>query len=775
MEKAKISVRQLVEFVYRSGDLDASYRSNTRAVEGTKAHKILQSEMGKDYSSEVFLKHEFEYKDIIFILEGRADGIIIADDEVIIDEIKSTYTELEKIDENYSDTHWAQAKCYGYIYCFQNKLDQIAIQLRYYNLKDNKTKSIIKEYTFDDLTKFFEGLIDKYLIWAKLSTSWRVTRNESIKGLEFPFGRYRKGQREFAVAVYNTIANKKRLFVQAPTGVGKTISTLYPAIKSMSTKRNSKIYYLTAKSSTKQVAFDTVKIMEDKGLQLKTTILTAKEKICFKEECDCNPDYCRYAKGYFNRANEALIEALKGNLFDREYIEKISKKYNVCPFEFSLELSLMSDITICDYNYFFDPRVALKREFTKNNIILIDEAHNLVDRTRNMYSTELWKEDFLKVAKSIKNDDKKLYKLFKKINSDLLELKKSIVDNEKYKILEDEPSNMLNNLRKILTLGDEWLTKNSDHKDYNTILDLYFQVLSFIRLSEIVDDNFCYYLEKDNNKFRIKIYCINPSDILLEITKNIGSVIYFSATLTPLKYFRYILGGEKEDYILKLESPFDKDNLNISIVNNLSMKYQAREVNIGALCKCINSTIVKNKGNYIKFFPSYKYMQKVYDEYCETFEFDNIILQHPNMLEDEFNDLINKFHNNNGITLFAVIGGAFSEGIDLTHDKLIGVSIIGTGIPMVCFERNLIKDLFDNKYNMGFEFAYMYPGFNKVLQAAGRVIRTEIDAGVVVLIDSRFNQNRYKKLFPSHWNKLNIANTLNELEDIQNQFWSTKE
>lgn len=771
MKNITISVRQLVEFVYRSGDLDSTYRSSTRALKGIKAHKILQSDMGKNYLSEVSLKHEFEYKHILFSIEGRADGIIENEDEIIIDEIKSTYRDIEQIDENYNQTHWAQAKCYGYIYSVQNDIDDINIQLRYYNLNTGKEKTITQKYTKDELCQFFNQLIEKYFNWAELFISWEEIRDNSIERLQFPFKDYRKGQRKFAVSVYKTILKKKKLFAQAPTGVGKTVSTLFPAIKAISNTNNSKIYYLTAKSLTKQVAFDTIEMMSKQGLRLKAIIITAKEKICFKEECNCEPEYCEYANGYFNRVNEALSESLEQDLYDRNFIEQISKKHKVCPFEFSLELSLMSDVTICDYNYYFDPRVALKREFTKNNIILIDEAHNLVDRTRNMYSTELYKEDFLKIAKPLKEKEKKLYKILKNLNTEMLNLRKTLSEKEKHKVLEEKPEELLKKLRKFISFSDEWLESNKNHKEYKEILDLYFQAVSFIRISEIVDENFCYYIEKLNNKFRIKIYCINPADILAETTKDTGSVIFFSATLTPLKYFRYILGGDDKDYLLKLTSPFNKDNLNISIINNISLKYSVRDANINQVCNYINTIINRKEGNYMIFFPSYKYMHKVYEEYSSLYDTDNIVVQEQNMSENEHIDFINKFEGHKNITAFTVIGGAFSEGIDLTYDKLIGVVIIGTGIPQVCLERNLIKDLFDNKHNMGFEFAYMYPGFNKVLQASGRVIRTELDLGTLVLIDSRFNQSRYHNLFPEHWNKFNVINSTDKLISVQNRFW----
>lgn len=775
MKEIKISVRELVEFIYKSGDLDSSYRSVTRALKGVKAHQILQSKADENYSKEVFLKHEFNLDNILFIIEGRADGIISEPESITIDEIKSTYKNLDDIDENYNLKHWAQAKCYGYFYCLKKNMEVINIQLRYYHLETKKIKSFNKKYYINDLEEFFNNMLKNYIKWAKLITENKQESSISIEKLQFPFNKYREGQRKFAIAVYKSILNNKKLFVQAPTGVGKTISTLFPAIKALNSLNNQKIYYLTAKSTTKQVASDTIKIMLDKGLNLKVIVLTAKEKICFNEECICEPDFCKYAKGYFNKVNEALYEALSNhNLYLREYIEELCRKHIVCPFEFSLDLSLKCDITICDYNYFFDPRVSLKREFSlsaRKEIILVDEAHNLVDRTRNMYSVEILKEDILDVSRLLKNCNSNMYKSLREINKQLLLLKKEMDDTEKTVILSEEPNNLVSKMRNFITLCDEWLEKNKSHKFFKEVLDIYFQIVSFIRIYEITDENFCYYIEKKDNKFKIKIFCINPSQILLETTKNIGSVIYFSATLTPLTYFRYILGGEKEDYMLKLKSPFNNNKFCLSLVKELSMNYKNRDNNIEQLCKYINNIINNQIGNYMVFFPSYNYLNKVFESYERIYDCKSIIVHKPNMTEIEYKAFIDMFYRNENLTAFTVIGGTFAEGIDLTEDKLIGAIVISTGIPQICFERDIIKNFFDKKYNMGFEFAYMYPGFNKVLQASGRVIRTEKDKGTITLIDSRFLHKRYLDLFPEHWKNYNIVYNLNNLINYQNEFW----
>ncbi|MDD4437505.1 MAG: ATP-dependent DNA helicase [Tissierellia bacterium] len=765
MDNIKLSVRELVEFIYKSGDINVKNLSVDRAMEGIKAHKILQNQMGENYHREFYLKDEFILNDIMFIVEGRADGILIEDDEITIDEIKSTYTELRLINEEYNTAHMAQAKCYGYMYGLLNNLENLNIQLRYYNLDTKETKTIKQTFTLEELKIFFYTLLNTYIDWADTIINLRKERNRTIKEINFPFEDYRKGQRDFSVAVYLSIRSGKKLFAQAPTGVGKTISVLFPAIKSLYEK-NAKIFYLTAKSSTKTIAFNTVKMMHEKGLKLRTTILTAKDKICFMDETKCEPEYCTYAKGYYDKLNIPLRETIKNDcMYDREFIEELAKKNELCPFELSLDLSYMSDIVICDYNYYFDPRVMLQREelFNKDkDILLIDEAHNLEDRARNMYSPEIIKEEFYEVYKIMKSE-KSLSKELFNINKKFIDIKKSI---EEAQILKVPPEELINALRKFIAKAEKYFNDRKNEKVPDELTDIYFQSTFFIKISEIADDNFCYYAELVNNKTMVKLFLIDPSRLLKEIERNAQSSIFFSATLTPLKYFRYILGGAEDDYILKLSSPFDIENLNLMITSDISMKYTKRDSNIEKVCEYINALITGKKGNYMIFFPSYYFMNKVYSTYESLYDTSCITVQIQGINEEEQKDIINRFENERNVVLFTVVGGIFSEGIDLPLEKLIGAVIIGTGIPQISFERNIIKAFFDEKMKSGYDFAYKYPGFNKILQSAGRVIRTEEDKGEILLIDSRFCQYTYLKLFPDHWK---YFKKISSAEDIKNR------
>ncbi|HQB63389.1 MAG TPA: ATP-dependent DNA helicase, partial [Sedimentibacter sp.] len=488
-----------------------------------------------------------------------------------------------------------------------------------------------------------------------------------------------------------------------------------------------------------------------KGLRLRTTIITAKDKICFMDETKCEPEYCPYAKGYYDKLNIPLRETIKNDcLYDRDFIEELGKKHELCPFELSLDLAYMSDIVICDYNYYFDPRVALQREDVFNNdkdILLIDEAHNLEDRARSMYSPEIIKEEFYEVYKMMKSE-KSLSKELFNINKKFIDIKKIV---EEAQILNEPPEELTNALRKFAARAEKYFNDKKNEKVPDELTDLYFKTTFFIKISEVADENFCYYAEKANNKTMVKLFLIDPSSILKEIEKNAQSSVFFSATLTPLKYFRYILGGDEDDYILKLNSPFERENLNLMISSDISMKYTMRDSNIEKACEYINALITEKKGNYMVFFPSYYFMSKVYSIYESLYDSTGITVQNQGLNEEEQRDILDRFENERGVVLFTVVGGIFSEGVDLPLEKLIGAVIIGTGIPQVSFERNIIKAFFDEKKNSGYDFAYKYPGFNKILQSAGRVIRTEEDKGAVLLIDSRLCQPSYLKLFPDHW------------------------
>lgn len=761
IEALHISIRNLVELVLRRGSINYSYTSSNRAVDGIRLHQKLQKAQKKiallndfEYISEFKLELDFEYKGYRFNVEGRADGIIISDN-IIIEEIKTTLMPLEKI-EDANLVHLVQANCYAYIYALQNKLEAININLVYCKADTEQTKTFKYTYNIDYLKKFFYDLIQKYIVFVELFQT--DIRNKSINELDFPFDSYRKGQRELAIAVYKTITQQKKLFVQAPTGIGKTISTIFPAIKAMAKGYCSKIFYLASKTTTLIAAQDTFKFMKQKGLTCKAVILTAKQKICFCEHTNCNPKYCEYANGHFDRINNALIDIIKvEDILDKSIIEKYAKKHKVCPFEYSLDLALFADCIICDYNYVFDPKVCLKRFFQNNKsdyVFLIDEAHNLVDRAREMFSASLYKKDFLDIKKILKSKKFNLNNIIK-----LIDLDSGIVK-------EEEPTELYILLKELAVNIDKWLVENEGNPNYQQILDFYFKILDFFRISDFYDDRYVTFYDETG----VKLFCLDPSELLKQAEQKGRTTIFFSATLTPLDYFKQVLGGESDDFFIKLQSPFEIKNLELIIIDNISTKWKNRQFSYEKIADYLYTFVNTKSGNYFAFFPSYQYMNEVYSIFIQKYDNIKTILQNNTMNECQKQDYLKEFNSDN-ILGFAVIGGIFSESIDLVGDKLIGAAIIGVGLPQISIERNIISEFYKNYIGKGYEFAYMYPGMNKVMQAAGRVIRTETDRGIVMLIDERFLNDEYIQLFPYEWYNYKKVYNNQQLTDCLKKFW----
>ncbi|MCY6958139.1 ATP-dependent DNA helicase [Clostridium brassicae] len=774
----KISVRGLVEFVLRSGDLINAFVGSSRNTDAIKAHQKIQKAAPKEYMPEVTLSYIVEKEDVNLEISGRADGIIEYENNIIIDEIKTTTTPLEFVEEDYNELHWAQAKCYAYIYSKENKINNIDVQLTYYQMDTKEIKRFLKSYTFKELEAFFYDLVEKYLHWARILKENYEKRDESIKKLTFPFKEYREGQRKLAVSVYKTIEEGKIIFAQAPTGIGKTAATLFPSIKAMGEGHTSKIFYLTAKTITRTAGEKALNSMCDKGLKIKSVTLTAKDKICFKEETVCDPEKCEYAKGHFDRINKAIEDIFKEDNFSRTLIEEYAKKHIVCPFEFSLDLTNYTDCVICDYNYVFDPKVYLKRFFGDTStdcVFLIDEAHNLVDRAREMFSSEISKKEILDLKKMSKSEAIEVSKKLNKLNSIMVTFRKKCEGNNNYYIQGEVPEDIVNLLREFTYCAEKWLLENKKNENElkDKLLEFYFKALGFIRTYEEYDERYITYCEKTYEDTKLKLFCLDPSYLLGEAMKRGKSTVLFSATLMPMNYFIDILGGDEMSYRLRLKTPFKKENLCLLVDNKISTKYNHREFTYDRIVEDIEHIIKSKKGNYIVFFPSYKYMNEIYIRLCDKNPEVNTIYQTIGMSEEEREDFLSAFseENKDGLLGFAVMGGIFSEGIDLTGDKLIGTIIVGVGLPQICLERNIIRDYFKTKNGRGFEYAYMYPGMNKVMQASGRVIRTEKDRGIVLLIDERFSYPSYKELFPPEWKHGIICKNQNHLQESVKNFW----
>ncbi|MFR5108977.1 MAG: ATP-dependent DNA helicase [Coprococcus comes] len=757
----RISVRNLVEFILREGDIDnrtGGGQDPENMQMGSRIHRKIQRQMGSDYQAEVPLKTEIVCDGFTLKIEGRADGLIHTKEQVMVDEIKGVLRELDRVQEP-AGIHLAQAKCYASMVAEQEEVDEIGVQMTYCQMETEEVKRFQYSYQSNELKVWFDGVIRQYEKWAKFQIEWRKARNASIKGIEFPFP-YRKGQRDLAVSVYRTILRKKKLFIQAPTGVGKTISTVFPAVKAVGEELGEKIFYLTAKTITRTVAEQAFETLREQNLKFKVITLTAKEKICFCEETSCNPDDCPYAKGHFDRVNDAVYELLmQEDVMSREVLEAQARKHKVCPFEMALDVSTWVDGVICDYNYVFDPDARLRRFFAEGGaggyLFLIDEAHNLVERGRQMYSAELCKEDFLAVKKLVKGEAPRFAKRLEACNKILLAMKKEC---ENYKVL-DNISHFGIQLMNVLSETDRYLEECVDKEVRETILDFYFQVRSFLNIYDGLDENYVIYTEyQENGRFVLKLFCVNPAANLQKCLDKGNSAVFFSATLLPIQYYKRLLSTEKDNYAVYIDSSFDTKKRLLMNGVDVSTRYTMRSREMYQRYATYIFRVVKAKmGNYLIFFPSYRFMEDVYQEFTQLLASDEeemeLVIQQKHMDEEERENFLRAFEMGREKSLigFGVLGGIFSEGIDLTNEKLIGTLIIGTGLPQVCNEREILKSYFDQKGLYGFDYAYRYPGMNKVLQAAGRVIRTEDDRGVILLLDERFQKEKGKEIFPKEW------------------------
>ena len=856
----RISVRNLVEFVLRSGDLDSRFRRGQdveAALAGSRIHRKLQKSETGNYRSEVSVKSISDCGDFYIVVEGRADGVIDGD-VPCVDEIKGMYLDVNLLEEPFP-VHLAQAKCYAAILCRssgpsltggrkdgiraaeggetelppagshpddscetgagETELPRIGVRMTYANLDSGEIRHFHYEYSAEEITAWFAEVVRLYYSWAKWQIEHIRARSLSMKDLPFPFP-YREGQRGLTHTVYRSIRSKQDLFLMAPTGVGKTMSCVYPAVRALGEGLGERIFYLTAKNETLKAGREALSILMDRGLDFRVVMITSKEKICPMNEPSCNPDDCPYAKGHFDRVNDAVFELLvKERFYDREVIQKTAFLKNVCPFELSLDLAGWCDAVLCDYNYVFDPTVRLKRFFSAGSkgdaILLVDEAHNLVERGREMYSAAIVKEDVLAAKRAGKNYPK-LRKALEKLNKLLLEEKHGCEGEETFQSMgkpvrlltgesirpliaaaaraEEEIHNLfqegasLSDSREAYT-SEEGISSASEEdmpsdlekgtsgagESTDALLDFYFQVRDFTRTAEMLDDNYSIYSGFDeDNHFFVRLFCVNPARRLAEVREMVRCEILFSATLLPIGYYRRLLSTDPEVQAVYAESPFEERKRLLITGADVSTRYNERgDEMYRKIAGHISEITSCRTGHYLAFFPSYKMMRDVFRIYRAEFDRPgcNWVLQSPYMQEEDREIFLENFYEDPKDTLigFCVMGGMFSEGIDLTGTKLIGAIIVGAGIPQVSAEREIIKRHFDED-GSGFDYAYRYPGMNRVQQAAGRVIRTADDLGVIALLDARFMTESYRRLFPREWRRVEVV-SVGSAAGVVSEFW----
>ena len=773
----RISVRNLVEFVLRSGDLDNRRTAGAQKeamLAGGRLHRKLQKKMGPGYQAEVFLRRRVEEEGFVILVEGRADGIVRGDGGALIDEIKCVYRDVARM-EKPEEVHLAQAMCYGLFYAEQESLPEVTIQLTYCNLETEEIRRFQEIRTAGELADWFAGLIHEYVKWARYLYRHALRRDESIRALEFPFP-YRPGQRDLAVSVYRTQARGRRLFIQAPTGIGKTLSTIFPSVKAIGEGYGQKLFYLTAKAVTRGVAQEALSILRENGLFFSSVTITAKEKLCVLEKPACNPESCPRAKGHFDRVNDAVYEILhRESGITREEILSYAEAFEVCPFEFCLDISGFVDGIICDYNYVFDPDVRLKRYFAEGNqgeyLFLVDEAHNLAARAREMYSAVLKKEEVLEMRRLFQGRAPALARRLDRVNRILLEMKREC---ERVQVLADV--HLLGEaLSHLYAALENWLEDGPEGELREKTLEFYFQVRTFLNIRERIDEHYRIYSELlEDGSFQVRLFCVNPIRNLGECLEQARSTVFFSATLLPLRYYRLLLSDAPEDYTVYVNSPFSRENRLILAAGDVTSRYARRnEQEYRKVLSYIRAAARARRGNYMVFFPSYQYLEQVLALAEEEAPELEILVQDSRMTEEKREDFLREFEKkrDRSLAAFCVMGGSFSEGIDLKEDRLIGAIVVGAGLPMVCPEQEILKQYFEETKEGGFACAYQYPGMTKVLQAAGRVIRTGSDRGVILLLDDRFLWREYRELFPREWSDVKRV-TLAGVEAELAAFWS---
>lgn len=773
----RISVRNLVEFVLRSGDIDtrvSSAAGREAMLEGARIHRRIQKSMGSGYQAEVPLRETYEYPDFTLVLEGRADGIEQGPDGVVIDEIKTVLADPDRL-EGPVPVHLAQAVCYGAIYSAQNHLERLTIQMTYCSQDDGKIRRFRRLYTAGQLQEELRGLLEKYRPWAEFAVRHRKRRDASLDGLQFPFP-YRPGQRKLVVSAWKAMKKGETLLIQAPTGVGKTMSVMFPAALMLLHSDAERIFYLTARTTTRETAEESVRILRDRGACLTSVTITAKDRLCFLEKRDCNPDACPYAKGHFDRVGKAAYDLVceEGQITEQVILERAERE-KVCPFEFCLDLTEWTDCIICDYNYVFDPNVRLQRFFGDGSkgehIFLIDEAHNLAERGREMYSAAVVKESFLK-AKKIYSGYPDIVKLADAVNRRMLALKKDCGDA--YKVYPDssalEP--LTEAVRRLFEALSGLPDRDPSWKPTDEASDFFFSLRDYLAAWDRLSESYRIYTEnRGDGTFQARLFCVNPSEQITKCVRQGIAAVFFSATLLPIAYYRDLLTGSQDTPAIYIPSPFDRRRRLIAAASDVTTRYTRRSAAEYARCgQYITAMLQARKGNYLVFFPSYRMLQNVVSVTAVP-EGYRVLRQSQEMDGASREEFLRCFSDRDRPTVgFCVTGGIFAEGIDLRGESLIGVCVVGTGLAQICTENEILRSCYEDRGLNGFSYAYLYPGMNRVMQAAGRLIRTDSDLGVILLMDERFLRSDYRALFPPEWSDCGRV-TLSTVKNTLSEFW----
>lgn len=758
----RTSIRDLVEFVHRTGDLGGTgaFRSSQRAVAGTRGHRRVQQSRGESYQAEVVVERIIERPGLRLLVSGRVDGVIPDADPPFVEEIKTVTAHWEGHPD---PVHLAQLRAYAALLAEEKGWTSVHHQLTYLNLDTDEITTFTDTEPQESLAGFFDETLREWLAWLEPRVGWLTLRDASLADLEFPFGRFRSGQRELARTVYRSVRDGKNLFLEAPTGLGKTLATLFPAVRALPRLGDGQIFYVTAKTPGRFAAAEALEKIRRSGARVRSLMLTAKKKICFTESpTGCDVRTCPYALGYHDRIKPAVRELLTHDHLDRETVERVAQTHLVCPFELSLDASLWTDVIVGDFNYVFDPTARLQRHFGEGparHVVLIDEAHNLVDRSREMHSATLRIEDLavragtprLKGAAKARRVLDEVVQVLQNILAAVAP-EASLIPPRPYHdgamALSSPPEELVLAVRQAARGLEELLADQKPGRDLSGWLEPWFALTAFLRACEAADANCRFLLSPAEGQARL--YCADPAKRLHEVLDGLRAAVFFSATLSPLEYFRDLLGGNPDEEVARFPSPFSRDQMELSVVGH-DVTYKGRADSLAAVARSVADHVQAHPGNHLIFSPSLPYQSELETELAKLLGDEAFFSQTSFMDESQRSAFLDRFRTRSSSIGLAVLGGIFAEGVDLPGDQLVGVTVIGVGLPRLSLERDLLLQHFAATRGTGFDYAYRFPGMQRVLQAVGRLIRTESDRGGVLLIDHRFREHRYRVLFPDWW------------------------
>ena len=766
----KVGVRQLVDFSCRSGDLGYEAEPGVSAIEGIRTHQKIQKRYQSEASAEHSIKHTFSIDEYQLELGGRVDLLFASESPPRVEEIKTVYRNTRPASISEDESHWAQVKCYAACYVMQENLKQISVSLNLVNLLSHEEHREVILCQRSELISWLEQVLRRYLDWQRLVSEHRKAMLSSAAKLAFPFDAFREQQRGFAAQVYRNIQQGNQLLIEAPTGSGKTISTLFPSVKAIGEDLADQIIYLSAKTSGQNQAIKAIEAMINRGLDSSYLVIQAKAKCC---ACVNNPGEitaegkCRRCLGFFDRLPAARDALMEKQRLDVNTIRTVADDYQLCAFELSLQMLPWTDIVICDLNYIFDPLVQLSYFKTDNSrkLLLIDEMHNLVDRARGMYSACLNRK-LIKQALGATNSVS-VNRAVRSISNALDNWGRELEANE---FVSHEVPQLLTRATSRFSEKLEVDLFTNKHVASET-LELSKAVFRFQCITNLYGEHHRTISKKPAGQREVKLTCLNAFEYLNQIYPLFQTVCGFSATLSPSSYFQQALGFDDNSQASHIESSFPHQNQQVTICNFIDTRYRQRQQYIPQICAAIYCCYTSKPGNYLVFFSSYHFMHQVHEYFQQHYAEVDTMLQLKASDDQQRSDFLAHYFEYDNTLGFAIMGGIFAEGIDYVGNSLIGAIVVGVGMPQASTEQQLIQQDFDNMKMNGFDFAFRFPGLIRVKQSAGRVIRSELDRGVVVLIDNRFSQTAYRQQLPSHW-QTELCNNIETLEHALRNFWS---